>query len=76
MTFCIPVKVAYATSAAGRQGRARSWQWTTTTPQGTYEGCFAAPVTRSLGTFVMTGRLFTVQVFTSANRLLSTTSER
>lgn len=75
MTFCIPVKVASASSADALPGRPRSWQWTTTTPQGSFEGCYVAPVTRSWGTYVMTGERWTVQVFTSASRLLTTTSE-
>ncbi len=75
MTFCIPVKVASASSVAEPQARRRSWQWTTTTPQGSFEGCYAPLATRSWGTYVMTRQLWTVQVHTCASRLLSTTSE-
>ena len=76
MTFSIPVKVASVSSVNGQQARPRSWQWTPTTPQGSFEGCYVAPVTRSWGTYEMTRTLFTVQVHISATRLLSQSSER
>lgn len=76
MTFSIPVKVARAPSVNGRQARQRSWQWTTTTPQGSFEGCYVAPVTRFWGTYVMTQQLWTVQVHTSASLLLTESSGR
>lgn len=76
MTFSIPVKVASATSAAEPLGKPRSWQWTTTTPQGSFEGCYVAPATRFWGTCVMTQSLWTVRVHICASLLLTQSSER
>lgn len=76
MTFSIPVKMVSAPSVGGLEGFRKSWRWTTTTPQVTFEGYYARPAIRSLGIYEMTQALWTVQVHTCASLLLTQSSGR